>query len=140
MSGKQYETINIQVYCEETFHLKVHTFFCQYLIEEVSDASSFIMTQLSVNAVMKRWKIKWQAVAKYGMKQLHFRDIFKQNHYRELNEDEKNSIRESHVFIKEKRDSTIKFRTVAEENKQRDFLSKEYYIVLYHRYRRGKLC
>ena len=87
------------------------------------------MTQLSLKEGMKRCKVKCKAAAKYEIKQLHFRDTFKKNHYRYLNEYKKKSILESHKFIKEKRDGTIKGRTVAGGNKQRDFISKEYSIL-----------
>ena len=60
------------------------------------------------------------------MKKLHFRDTLKPSHYRELNEDQKKSILESHMFFKEKRDGTIKVRTMAGGNKQRDFIPKKY--------------
>ena len=59
------------------------------------------------------------------MKQLHFRDTFKPKHYRDINKYPKKRILESHMFFKEKRDGTIKVRTVTGGNKQRDFISKE---------------
>ena len=74
------------------------------------------------------------------MKQLHFRDTFKQRHYRELNEDQKNSILESHMFLKETRYGKIESRTVVGGNKQRGFIPKEdsssqtianKYVILY---------
>ena len=36
MSGKQYQTINTQLECEETLHPDSYMFFCQELIEEVT--------------------------------------------------------------------------------------------------------
>ena len=59
------------------------------------------------------------------MKHLHFRDTFKTKQYRDKNEDNKNSILKSHIFLKENRDGTIKGRTMTGGNKQRDFISKE---------------
>ena len=59
------------------------------------------------------------------MKQLHFRYTFKPKNYRYLNEDQKKSILESPMFLKEKRDGTIKGRTMAGGNKKRDFIIKE---------------
>ena len=56
------------------------------------------------------------------MKPLHMRNTFHPRHYKELNEEQKKSILESHMFPKQKRDGTIKGRT---GNKQRDFISKE---------------
>ena len=66
-----------------------------------------------------------RAAAKYEMNQLHYRDTFKPNHYRDLNEYQKKSILESHMFLKEKIDSIIKGRTVVGGNKQRYFIAKE---------------
>ena len=111
--------------CEETLHPYSHMFLCQKLIEEVPDAAAVIMAQLYLKEGMKHWKGKGQAEAKYEMKQLHFRDTFKTNHYIYLNEYQKKSILESHTIIKEKRDGTIKGITVAGVNKQMYFISKE---------------
>ena len=43
MSGKQYETINTQLEREETLHPDSYIFFCQELIEEVTDVAAVIM-------------------------------------------------------------------------------------------------
>jgi hypothetical protein len=59
------------------------------------------------------------------MKQLHMRNTFKPKHWRELTADQRNTVLESHMFLKEKRDGKIKGRTVAGGNKQRDYISKE---------------
>jgi hypothetical protein len=59
------------------------------------------------------------------MKQLHYRDTFQPMHHHELSEEQKKVVLESHMFLKQKRDGTIKGRTVAGGNKQRDFISKE---------------
>ena len=56
MSGKQYETVNPQVNFEETLHPDTHMFLFQELIEEVTDAEKFIMTQLSLKIGIKQWK------------------------------------------------------------------------------------
>ena len=59
------------------------------------------------------------------MKQLHLRDTFKPLHWKEMTSKQKASMLESHVFLKEKRDGTIKGHKAAGGNKQRDFMSKE---------------
>ena len=83
------------------------------------------MTQLSLKAVMKRWKGKGRSEAKSDTKQLHFRDTFKTNNYKDLNEDHRKSILESQMFLKEKIYGTIKGRCLAGWKKQRDFIPKE---------------
>jgi hypothetical protein len=59
------------------------------------------------------------------MKQLHFRDTFNPMRWNELSHTQKQTVLESHMFLKEKRTGEIKGRTVAGGNKQRDFISKE---------------
>ena len=59
------------------------------------------------------------------MKQLHTRYTFIPLHRKDLTEEQRNTILESHLFLKEKIYRTPKFRTVACGNKQRDFISKE---------------
>ena len=59
------------------------------------------------------------------MKQLHFRNTFKPKHWRELTHTQRQTVLESHMFLKEKRDGAIKGGGVAGGNKQRDCISKE---------------
>jgi hypothetical protein len=42
------------------------------------------------------------------MKQLHFRNTFKPLHWKDLSETQRLTILESHMFLKEKRDGSIK--------------------------------
>jgi hypothetical protein len=60
------------------------------------------------------------------MKQLHLRKTFKPKHWRELSKAHRQTVLESHIFLKLKRDGKIKGRTVAGGNKNRDYISKEY--------------
>jgi hypothetical protein len=59
------------------------------------------------------------------MKQLHLRNTFKPKYWRELIQVQSQTVLESHMFLKQKRDGNIKGRTVAGGNKQRDYISKE---------------
>jgi hypothetical protein len=59
------------------------------------------------------------------MKQLHIRKTFKPKHWRELSKAQRQTVLESHMFLKLKRDGKIKGRTVTGGNKQRDYISKE---------------
>jgi hypothetical protein len=63
--------------------------------------------------------------AQSDMKQLHLRNTFKPKHWRELSQVQQQTVLESHMFLKQKRDRKIKGRTVAGGNKQRDYISKE---------------
>ena len=56
---------------------------------------------------------------------MYLRETFAPLDYNTLTQDKKNHILESHLFLTEKKDGTIKGRTVAGGNKQRDYISKE---------------
>ena len=58
------------------------------------------MTQLSLKSGMKIWKLKERAQAKSDTEKLQFRDTFNKNHHKYINEDQKKSILESHMFLK----------------------------------------
>ena len=62
---------------------------------------------------------------KSEMRQLHLHGTFEPQQRHELSSKEKYKVLESHIFLKLKRDGTIKGRAVAGGNKQRDFISKE---------------
>ena len=99
--------------CEETLHTDAQFF-------------SVITTQLSLKIGTNKWKGKRKVADKSEMKKLHLRDTSKPRHYRELTKYQNKSIMESHMFLKEKRDGTIKGITMSVGNNQRDFISKEY--------------
>ena len=100
-------------------------FFHESIPQEEPDVVAAIMTQLSLKAGLKQWGDKATAAVRSEMKQLHFRDTFKPMHWKDMTHAQKQTILESHMFLKEKRDGKIKGRTVAGGNKQRDFISKE---------------
>ena len=83
------------------------------------------MTQLSLKAGLKQWGEKEKNAMQAEMKQLHFRNTFDPRHRYDLTKKEKAQVLESHMFLKQKRDRTIKGRTVTGGNKQRDIISKE---------------
>jgi hypothetical protein len=84
------------------------------------------MTQLSLkNGFLKQWGNKAYAAVTSEMKQLHFRNTFRPKHWSELSKTQRQTVLESHMFLKEKRDGFLKERTVAGGNKQRDYISKE---------------
>jgi hypothetical protein len=83
------------------------------------------MTQLSLKAGLKEWGKKGFKAAHSEMKQLHLRKTFKPKHWRELSKAQRQTVLESHMFLKLKRYGNIKGRTVAGGNKQRDYISKE---------------
>ena len=64
---------------------------------------------------MNLWKAIKQSEDIYKTNNLHFRDTFKPSDNIELNENQKKSILESHMFIKDMGDGTIKVITMTGE-------------------------
>ena len=60
------------------------------------------------------------------MKPLHVWNTFKPKNWRELTHTKRQTVLESHMFLKEKRYGVIKGRAVAGGNKQCDYISKGY--------------
>jgi hypothetical protein len=89
------------------------------------DVVAAIMTQLSLKAGLKEWGEEAFMAAQSEMKQFHFRNTFNPKHWRELSQFQRQTVLESHMFLKQKWDGKIKGRTVAGGNKQLDYNSKE---------------
>jgi hypothetical protein len=89
------------------------------------DVVVHIMTQLSLNSGLKQWGNEAYAAVTLEMKQLHFRNMFKPKYWNELSKTQHQTMLESHMFFKEKRNGSLKGRTVARGNKQQDYISKE---------------
>ena len=124
-SGKKYGAALSQLDFPDVVHPDAHMAFSQLTKDVEPKAVAIIMTQLSLKAGLKEWKGKAEDAARAEMKQLHMRNTFQPVRIEDLTPEEKASILESHMFLKKKRDNTIKGRTVAGGNKQRDFISKE---------------
>jgi hypothetical protein len=63
--------------------------------------------------------------AQSKIKQLHFRNTLKPKHWRELSQVQRQTVLESHMFLKQKRYGKIKGRTIAGGYNQRGCISKE---------------
>jgi hypothetical protein len=89
--------------------------------------SDVLLTQLSLKAGLRTWKVKAQEAVHSEMLQLHHRNTtFTPLHWGAIPPVKCKEILESHMFLKEKQDGKIKGRTpVVGGNKQRDFISKE---------------
>jgi len=77
----------------------------------------FILTQLTLNAAIKMWGDKAKVTAEAEMKQLHWRNSFRPVRWSELTDKQRQTVLESHIFMKQKRTGEIKGRTVAGGNK-----------------------
>jgi hypothetical protein len=84
-----------------------------------------IMTQFSMKAGLKRFKQRGEEAVSKELSQLHFGDTFKPIHPKELNKEERQQVLASHLFLKEKRDASIKGRMAAGGNKERGTIDKQ---------------
>ena len=92
------------------------------------------MTQISMKAGMRRWGeenvgiwvdgCKGQNYVSKELSQLHMRDTFDPINPKTLNKQEYDQVLESHLFLKEKRDESIKGCMVAGGEKQRGTIDK----------------
>jgi hypothetical protein len=114
-----------QLETQGVLHPDSHMFHQSDVYHSEPDVVAAIMTQLSLKAGLKAWGKDAQKAVHSEMKQLHFRDTFKPMRWTELTHAQRQIVLESHMFLKQKRTGTIKGRTVAGGNKQRDFISKE---------------
>jgi hypothetical protein len=102
-----------------------HMFVQEDFYQAEPDVLEAIMTQLSLKAGLKEWGKKGFKAAHSEMNQFHLHKTFKPNHWPELSKAQRQTVLESHMFVKLKRDGKIKGRTIAGGNKQRDYISKE---------------
>ena len=125
LTGNKYSYAVTQLETQGVLNPDAHMFVQDDFYQAEPDIVAAIMTQLALKAGLKKWDDKGYDAAYSEMKQLHMRDTFKPMHWSELSKEQRQTILESHMFLKEKRDGTIKGRTVAGGNKQREYISKE---------------
>jgi hypothetical protein len=78
------------------------------------------MTQYSLKKGLKKFKEVGEEAVSKELLQLHMRDTFKPQDSEELSTNQKKGALESLMFLKEKRDGTIKGRKCADGRKQRE--------------------
>jgi hypothetical protein len=125
MSGSRYSYAVTQLESHGVLNPDAHMFVQEDFYQAEPDVVAAIMTQLSLKSGLKEWGDKAYTAVESEMKQLHFRNTFKPMHWKKLTDIQRQTVLESHMFLKEKRDGKIKGRTVAGGNKQRDYISKE---------------
>jgi hypothetical protein len=128
-TGKKYETTVTTVSDQDTefdsatIHPDTHMRLSQG--PDYDHVIFMTMTQVSMKEGEKRWgKPARDAVSK-ELEQLQFRDTFEPVDHHTLSKEEYDQVLESHLFLKQKRDDTIKGRMVAGGNKQRGTIDKE---------------
>jgi hypothetical protein len=85
----------------------------------------YIMAQFSMKVGLKPFKERGEEAVTKELSQLHFQDTFEPINPKDLNKEERLQVIESHLFLKEKRDTTIKGRMVAGGNKQHGTIDKQ---------------
>jgi hypothetical protein len=125
MTGSKYSYAVMQLETHEVLHPDSHMFVQEDFYQSDPNVVAHVMTQLSLKSGLKQWGNKACAAVTSEMKQLHFRNMFKPKHWSELSMTQCQTVLESHRFLQEKRDGSLKGRTVAGGNKQRDYISKE---------------
>jgi hypothetical protein len=125
LSGSKYSYAVMQLESQGVLNTDSHMFVQDDFYQAELDVVEAIMTQLSLNAGLKEWGEEAFTAIQSKMKQLHFRNTFKPKHWGELSQVQRQTVLESHMFLKQKRDRKIIGRTVASGNKQRDYISKE---------------
>jgi hypothetical protein len=125
LSGTRYSYALTRLETQGVLNPDAHMFVQQDFYQAAPDVMAAVMTQLSLKNGLRAWGNKARTAVESEMKQLHFRNTFKPLHWRDLTETQHQTVLESHMFLKEKRDGQIKGQTVAGGNKQRDYISKE---------------
>jgi hypothetical protein len=78
------------------------------------------MTQYSLKKGIKKFKKVGEAAVSKDLLQLHMRETFTPKNTKELSSEQKRGGLESRMFLKEKRDGTIKVRACADGRKQQE--------------------
>ena len=85
----------------------------------------YAMTQLSMKAGMRQWGEPTTEAVSTELEQIHYRDTFDPVNHHSPSKEEYEKVLESHLFLKQKRDETIKGIMVAGGNTQRGTIDKE---------------
>ena len=84
-------------------------------------AIGIIMMNMSIKQCIKKLGVgKTTEASVAEIKQIHMRDCFKPKHYHKLTREQKAKMVESFIFLKEKKDGTLKARAVLGGNVQQD--------------------
>ena len=124
MPGNRYVYDDAQMAEQDVLYPYSHVFFNHGEVQNEPDVTTVIMTQISLKAGLKKWGNKVRGAVHSDMNQLHMRDTFIPLNRKELTEEQRNTILEYHLFLKYKRDGTLKERVVAGGNKKRYFIYK----------------
>jgi hypothetical protein len=100
MTGSKYSYAVTQLETQGVLNPDAHMFVQEDFYQAEPNVVAAIMTQLSLKAGLKEWGDQAFAAARSKMKQLHLRNTFKPNHWRELSQVQRQTVLESHMFLK----------------------------------------
>jgi hypothetical protein len=118
MTGSKYSYAVTQLETHGVLNPDSHMFVQEDFYQSDPDVMVHFMTQLSLKRGLKQWGNKAYAAVTSEMKQLHFCNTFRPKHWSKLSKTQHQTVLELHMFLKEKRDGSLKGRTVAGGNKQ----------------------
>jgi hypothetical protein len=102
LSGSKYSYAVTQLESQGVLNPDSHMFVQEDFYQAEPDVVASIMTQLSLKAGLKEWGEEAFMAAQSKMKQLHFRNTFKPKQWRELSQVQRQTVLESHMFLKQK--------------------------------------
>jgi hypothetical protein len=106
--GSKYSYAETQLESQGVLNPDSHMFVQEGFYQAEPDGMAAITTHLSLKAGLKEWGEEASMDAQSEMKQLHFRNAFKPKHWRELSQVQRQTVLDSHMFLKQKRDGKIK--------------------------------
>jgi hypothetical protein len=108
MSGSRYSYAVTQLASQGVLNPDAHMFLqLDFYQQAEPNVVAAVMTRLSLKSGLKEWGDKaYYIAAESEMKQLHFR--FKPMHWKELTDTQRQTVLESHMFLKKRRDGKIK--------------------------------
>jgi hypothetical protein len=89
MSGKSYAYTQLGLLFLQDMHYKYS-----------SKVVEMVMTQLSLKAALKQWGEDTKVAVEAKAKQLHWRNLFKPVHWKDVNKEKQKQILKLHVFVK----------------------------------------
>jgi hypothetical protein len=101
-TGSKYSYAIMQLETHGVLHPDSHTFVQEDFYQSDPNVMAHVMTQISLKSGLKRWGDKAYAAVTSEMKQLHSRKTLKPKHWNELSETHRQTVMESHMFLKEK--------------------------------------
>jgi hypothetical protein len=100
MTGSKYLYAVTKLESQGVLYPDAHMFVQDDFYQAEPDVVAVIMTQLSLKAGLKEWGKKGFKAAHSEMKQLHLRKTFKPKHWREMSKAQRQTMLESHMFLK----------------------------------------